>query len=153
MNYETSIRAAIATSMVNMLFVSSGSVLANKKLNLIIWSVFYQALIPIILGVLTGLFISTSISGKLLNLIFGIFLGLVAIKMIYDSINYKKYLRTEIFNEYNIKNSHCLNVFHRNNCRNSWIRCRFCSSTIFVYFCLPIKEATGTSSAVHLWFH
>ncbi len=100
MNYETSIRAAIATSMVNMLFVSSGSVLANKKLNLIIWSVFYQALIPIILGVLTGLFISTSISGKLLNLIFGIFLGLVAIKMIYDSINYKKYLRTEIFNEY-----------------------------------------------------
>jgi uncharacterized membrane protein YfcA len=148
MNYETSIRAAIATSMVNMLFVSSGSVLANKKLNLIIWSVFYQALIPIILGVLTGLFISTSISGKLLNLIFGIFLALVAIKMIYDSINYKKNLRTEILNEYNIKILIVSMFFIGIIAGILGLGAGFAVVPFLVYFCLPIKEATGTSSAV-----
>lgn len=146
--YEQSIRAAIATSMVNMLFVSSGSVLANKKLDLIIWKVFKQAFVPIIFGVITGLFISTSISGKLLNFIFGLFLVFVSIKLIYDSINYKKNLRKEIFWEYNLVVL-LISMFLIGILAGLLgLGAGFAVVPFLVYFCLPIKEATGTSSAI-----
>lgn len=145
---ENSIRAAIATSMVNMLFVSSGSVLANKRLNLIVWRVFYLSIAPIVLGVIVGLFISTSISGKTLNLIFGLFLASVSIKMIFDSYNRINSLRTEIKNDFNIYGLTISMFFIGIIAGILGLGAGFAVVPFLVYYCLPIKESTGTSSAV-----
>jgi hypothetical protein len=145
---ENSIRAAIATSMVNMLFVSSGSVIANKKMNLIVWDVFYKSLIPIVLGVIIGLLISTSISGKSLNLIFGLFLALVSIKMIMDTFKSKNSLRSEIKNDYDVKILILSMFFIGILAGILGLGAGFAVVPFLVYFCLPIKESTGTSSAI-----
>jgi hypothetical protein len=145
---ENSIRAAIATSMVNMLFVSSGSVIANKKMNLIVWDVFWKSIIPIVLGVIAGLFISTSISGKSLNLIFGLFLASVALKMIYDASKNGKNLRSEIKTDYNLI-ALAISMFLIGIIAGILgLGAGFAVVPFLVYFCLPIKESTGTSSAI-----
>lgn len=145
---EHSIRAAIASSMVNMLFVSSGSVLANKKMNLIVWKVFFESLMPIVGGVILGLFISTSISGNLLTIFFGSFLLLVSIKMGFDSFNSKSTLRKEIIESYNVRVLIISMFFIGIIAGILGLGAGFAVVPFLVYFCLPVKEATGTSSAV-----
>ncbi|OGU61550.1 MAG: hypothetical protein A2X64_02375 [Ignavibacteria bacterium GWF2_33_9] len=147
-NFDDSMHTAIATSMVNMFFVASGSVLANKKLNLIYWRVFFQSMIPIVIGVIAGIFISTALSGKILNIIFGVFLSSVSIKIIFDSSKKNRKLHSEIKTEYNVFILIFSMLFIGVLAGLLGLGAGFAVVPFFIYYCLPIKEATGTSSAI-----
>lgn len=145
---EQSIRIAIATSMTNMIFVSFGSLIANHKLKLIVWKVFKLAIVPIILGTITGLFISNAISGASLRKIFGVFISIIALKMIYDSNNKQRNLHTFVKTDFNKVIFFISIVLIGIIAGMLGLGAGFAIVPFLIYFCMPIKEATGTSSAI-----
>jgi hypothetical protein len=145
---EQSIRIAIATSMTNMIFVSFGSLIANHKMKLIVWKVFKLAVFPIILGTVSGLFISNAISGSSLRKIFGGFIAIIALKMIYDSYNKYRNLHPFVKTDFN-KIIFFISISLIGIIAGMLgLGAGFAIVPFLIYFCMPIKEATGTSSAI-----
>ena len=81
---ESLIHVAAATSMGIMICTSTASTVAHQLKGHIQWSFFQRIGISIIIGVICGNLLSRNISANLLELIFGIFLLIVSLKILLD---------------------------------------------------------------------
>lgn len=147
---EDAIRIAMATSMANMIFVSISSFYSNYKLNFVVQKAFLLAMPVVLIGTISGLFFAISIDGRTLSTIFGIVLATVAIKMIIESTLVKNPSRTEI--RTNINKPLFSGVFFLigNLAGMTGLGGGFASVPFLSHYCMPIKEATGTSSGLTL---
>lgn len=149
-NLEDAIRIAMATSMANMIFVSISSFYSNYKLNFVVKKAFYLAMPFVLIGTITGLMFASSIDGRTLSTIFGIIMATVAIRMIAENTFIKRQSRGEI--RTNINKPLYSSVFFviGNLGGMTGLGGGFASVPFLSYYCMPIKEATGTSSGLTL---
>lgn len=149
-NLEDAIRIAMATSMANMIFVSISSFYSNYKLNFVVKDAFLLAMPFVLIGTVTGLFFANSIDGRTLSTIFGIIMATVAIRMILESTYFKNQSRTEIRTKINKPLYSSIFFLIGNLGGMTGLGGGFASVPFLSYYCMPIKEATGTSSGLTL---
>ncbi len=145
-----SMRIAMATSMTNMIFVSISSFYSNYKLNYVVRKAFLLAMPFVLLGTITGLIFANSIDGRTLSIIFGVIMAAIAIRMILESTIIKNQSRTEVRENIN-KPLFAAVFFAIGNLGGlTGLGGGFASVPFLSYYCMPIKEATGTSSGLTL---
>lgn len=84
---------AAGSSLAAMILTSQSSLRAHLRMGEILWPIFYKLWPGIVLGVIAGVCLAKMIPTHWLELIFGIFLLLVAVKMMLD----KKSIHAERF--------------------------------------------------------
>lgn len=145
-----SMRIAMATSMTNMIFVSISSFYSNYKLNYVVRKAFLLAMPFVLLGTITGLIFANSIDGRTLSIIFGVIMAAISIRMILESTIIKNQSRTEVRENIN-KPLFAAVFFAIGNLGGlTGLGGGFASVPFLSYYCMPIKEATGTSSGLTL---
>jgi len=145
-----SMRIAMATSMTNMIFVSISSFYSNYKLNYVVRKAFLLAMPFVLLGTITGLIFANSIDGRTLSIIFGVIMAAIPIRMILESTIIKNQSRTEVRENIN-KPLFAAVFFAIGNLGGlTGLGGGFASVPFLSYYCMPIKEATGTSSGLTL---
>lgn len=147
---DDAIRIAMATSMANMVFVSISSFYSNYKLNFVVKNAFFLAMPFVLLGTLTGLFFANSIEGRALSTIFGIIMASVAIRMIAENTILKTQSRTSVRTDVNKPLFSFIFFLIGNLGGMTGLGGGFISVPFFSYYCMPIKESTGTSSGLTL---
>lgn len=147
---DDAIRIAMATSMANMIFVSISSFYSNFKLNYVVKNSFYLAMPFVLLGTVTGLMFANSIDGRTLSTIFGIIMASIAVRMILENTFLKSKSRTEIRNKINKPFFSSVFFLIGNLGGMTGLGGGFASVPFLSYYCMPIKEATGTSSGLTL---
>jgi uncharacterized membrane protein YfcA len=70
---------SIATSLAAMIFNTAASTMAHNKRHAVLWSVFWKLVPGLVIGSIIGAWIATWLSGELLEIVFGIFLLLLAL--------------------------------------------------------------------------
>ncbi len=141
---------AAGTSLSVMIFTAISSVIANHKQGRIVWSVFRRTVPWIIAGDIVGAFIAGYLNATALSILFGVILLILAVKMIFtafkakhmheekESLNIKSTLTAVIGTIIGLKSGlfgiggGAISVPFLNNAG------------------LPMKKATGTSSAFTL---
>ena len=144
------IRIAMATSMANMIFVSISSFYSNYKLNYVVKNAFLLAMPFVLFGTITGLIFANSIDGRTLSTIFGIIMAAIALRMILESTIIRNQSRKNL--RENINKPLFASVFFLigNLGGLTGLGGGFASVPFLSYYCMPIKEATGTSSGLTL---
>jgi uncharacterized membrane protein YfcA len=70
---------SIATSLAAMIFNTAASTMAHNKRHAVIWSVFWKLVPGLVAGSIVGAWIATWLSGKVLEIVFGVSLLLLAL--------------------------------------------------------------------------
>ena len=79
---ETLIHMAAGTSMCIMIFTSASSMWSHQRKGNVQWAIFRQVIIAIIIGVVFGNLLSSTLNAEWLEVIFGIFLLSVSLKFL-----------------------------------------------------------------------
>ena len=85
LNPDVLMHVAIGTSLATIVITSISSIRAHQKHEAIQWSVFWQITPGILIGALLGAVIANLIPGETLRIIFGIFMLIVAVQMIFGN--------------------------------------------------------------------
>jgi uncharacterized membrane protein YfcA len=72
---------AVATSLATIIFTSISSIRSHHNNGLVEWTLVKNLTVGLVFGAVLGAFFASAISGKLLQLLFGIFAILVALQM------------------------------------------------------------------------
>ncbi len=72
---------AAGTSLAAMIFTASASVYSHHKRGAVLWPLFYKMLPGILVGVIAGAILADILSSHILEIIFGIFLIIIAVRM------------------------------------------------------------------------
>lgn len=81
---EIAAHMAVGTSLATIVFTSISSIRSHQKHSAIRWDIFRPMAVGIVAGALLGAWTASLISGPVLELIIGIFVILVGIKMLLD---------------------------------------------------------------------
>ena len=76
------IHMAAGTSMCIMIFTSAASIWSHQRNGNVQWAIFRKVFIAIMVGVVFGNLLSSSLNSKWLELIFGVFLVVVSLKIL-----------------------------------------------------------------------
>lgn len=79
-------QSAIGTSLATIVFTALSSIRAHQKRGSINWSVFWQLTPGIVVGALIGASIAHWLPSKVLRLLFGIFLLVIAVQMAWSAM-------------------------------------------------------------------
>jgi len=79
--HEYAVKIAVATSLATICFTSLSSVYAHQRRGAVIWPIFRQLSPGILLGSLIGAQVAVALPGKVLNILFAIFITFSATQM------------------------------------------------------------------------
>lgn len=83
-SYELVPHIAVGTSFAIMMFTASSAAYAYHRRGLIIWSLFYKLIPGVLIGTIIGSIIARHLSGRLLLVLFSIFLLIIAFNMFFS---------------------------------------------------------------------
>ncbi len=75
---------AVGTSLATIVFTSVSSIRSHHKHGAVRWDLFRPMMVGIIVGALIGAWTASLMSGPALELVIGVFVTLVAVKMLFD---------------------------------------------------------------------
>lgn len=78
---EYTVKMAVATSLATICFTSLSSVYAHQRHGAVLWPIFRRLSPGIILGSLVGAQVAVALPGKVLNILFGLFVSFSATQM------------------------------------------------------------------------
>lgn len=84
MNPEIIPHLAVGTSLATIVFTSISSIRSHKRHGAVRWDLFRPMMVGIIVGALVGAWTASLLSGRALELIIGIFVILVGLKMLFQ---------------------------------------------------------------------
>lgn len=76
---EIQMKTAVATSLATIIFTTISSARSHAKRKSIEWDIVYKIVVGILLGAIGGSILARAIPGKILEIIFGLFLFLVSL--------------------------------------------------------------------------
>lgn len=144
MSKEIQMKTAVATSLATIIFTTISSARAHSKRKAIEWDIVYKIVVGILLGAIGGTILARAIPGKVLEIIFGLFLFLVSLYLFFVK-SLKEHPENRIPN-FPIMNSIAFVIGAFSAMMG--VGGGLIMVPTLVHFHVPIRQAIGTSSVI-----